>query len=107
MTPQETLKEMLQLERERREERGEDAESFDCLLATLDDVPPSLWHAYAAARHRDNEAGIRHGGTFVEDDHLRAIGRREKPGSAMAFIEGYIEAVRFDRIAGSTRPRLK
>ncbi len=52
MTMQEILKETLELERERRHRRH-DVEIFDQPLATLHEVPPSLWHAYGAARERD------------------------------------------------------
>jgi hypothetical protein len=106
MTVQEILKETLELERKRRHRRH-DVEIFDRLLATLHEVPPSLWHAYAAARERDTNAGISGGGTFVESDYLRSIGFREKPESAAAYIHGYIAAVGLDRMTGSTKPAFR
>ena len=109
MTVQETLKETLKIElhRERRHPRPDVDVIFHRLLATLHEVPEPLWHAYAAARERDTIAGISGGGTFVENDYLRSIGFREKPESATAYIQGYIAAVGFDRITGSTKPALR
>ena len=80
---------------------------FDRLLATLDDVPQALWHAYAAARERDTQSGIENGGTFVETEYLRSVGFHYEPANATEYIEGYIAEVGCDRLTGATEAPLR